>query len=289
MPASYSPLRYPGGKAVLYKFLAEIIEENELQDGVYVEPYAGGAGAALNLLFAEHVERIMINDADRYIYAFWNAVLNQTDRFLKLIDETPITVDEWKQQREIYRTQKRHSNIRVAFATFYLNRCNRSGILMRSGVIGGPDQTGEWKIDARFNKDELAHRIERIAMYRDRIELHGLDAMDFLRNHVTKNPDASRALVYLDPPYYAKGSQLYLNHYTPRDHNRLARYIRPKRRLKWIMTYDDVPEIHELYATFNRVHFNLNYSAHTARPGNELLVWPDHVELPRNYGSPAVA
>lgn len=254
-----------------------------------MEPYAGGAGAALNLLFGEHVERIMINDADRCIYTFWNAVLNQTSRFLKLLEDTPISVEQWKIQREIYRNQKKHSSIRVGFATFYLNRCNRSGILMNSGVIGGMDQSGKWKINARFNKDELAKRVERISMYKDRISIFGEDAIKFLKTHVATISCDERILVYLDPPYYVKGSQLYLNHYGHDDHDKLSNFIKKQKELKWIMTYDNVPEIHKLYQELGKVPFHLNYSAHSAREGNELLIHPSGVKLPAGNGSLRIA
>lgn len=149
MSKAHSPLRYPGGKSVLSDLLADAIALNGLQDGVYVEPYAGGAGAALALLFGEHVQSIVLNDADPCVYAFWDAVLNKKDDFIRRINETPVSIEEWQHQRDIYRNQQRHSRIKVAFASFYLNRCNRSGIMVNGGPIGGIGQSGKWKIDAR--------------------------------------------------------------------------------------------------------------------------------------------
>src|SRR4029079_1838113 len=174
MAVATSPLRYPGGKQVLSNVLAYIIRLNRLQEGTYVEPFAGGAGAALSLLYGEHVQRVMINDADPAIAAFWRAALVQSPGFLKLLKTTPLTVREWERQREIYFHPYRYSSLRVGFATFYLNRCNRSGIIASGGPIGGPKQKGEWRIDARFNREELRQRIQRVAQYRDRIELFNL-------------------------------------------------------------------------------------------------------------------
>lgn len=282
MSIAHSPLRYPGGKAVLSDFLSDVIEINNLQDGVYVEPYAGGAGAALTLLFGEHVQHIVLNDADPCIYAFWDAILNRKYDFVRRLMSTPVTVDEWKRQRDIYRNQHQHSRIKVAFASFYLNRCNRSGIIVNGGPIGGYKQTGKWKLDARFNRKELVRRIEKIHLYRDRIKIHNLDALDFLSDIAKKEDSVDKTIVYLDPPYYFKGSELYLNHYRPDDHAQLATFINRQLDYRWLMTYDNVPEIQTLYTDRNTVDFNLRYSAHTSKLGNELLIYSDSLVMPDN-------
>lgn len=280
MPVASSPLRYPGGKASLTGLLAGVMVANGLQDGTYVEPYAGGAGAALNLLFGEHVQYIVLNDADPSIYAFWDAVLNQKDEFVRRLREAPVNMDEWRRQRDIYRQHNSHSRLEVAFATFFLNRCNRSGILAGGGPIGGVSQAGKWRLDARFNKDALVERIEKIHLYRDRIEVHNLDAIDFLRSVVARRTDLDKTLVYLDPPYYVKGKDLYLNYYRPADHATLASFIQQQRGLRWIMTYDDVPQIRLLYAQCAAVTLGVDYSAHTRKRGHELLIRGANLVVP---------
>lgn len=280
MPIVHSPLRYPGGKGVLADFLADVIATNDLRDCTYVEPFAGGAGAALSLLFGEHVQRIVLNDADPCVFAFWEAILNRKDDFLHRLMVTPVNIDEWRTQRDIYRSQHRHSRIKVAFASFYLNRCNRSGIMVNGGPIGGVEQTGKWKLDARYNRDELVRRIEKIHLYRDRIEFHNLDALAFLRNVVGQVREIENALVYLDPPYFVKGRELYLNHYQPKDHERLASFIKRQKKYRWLMTYDNVPEIQNLYVGCNVVNFVLRYSAFTSKTGSELLIACDALEVP---------
>ncbi len=280
MPIANSPLRYPGGKAVLSGFLGDVLTVNGLQDGVYVEPYAGGAGAALNLLFGEHVQRIILNDADPCVYAFWNTILHRKDDLIRRLQETPVTIDEWKRQREIYRHQTGHSRIKVALASFYLNRCNRSGIMVNGGPIGGFEQTGKWKLDARYNKDELVRRIEKIHLYRDRIDVHNMDAIDFLKTVVGRSDELDDMLVYLDPPYYVKGSQLYLNHYGHEDHAQLADFITRQTGFRWLMTYDNVPEIRHLYQDCCCIPFHLSYSAHSRKKGSELLIYGTKLTAP---------
>jgi DNA adenine methylase len=276
---SFSPLRYPGGKQILARVLGHLIRLNGREGGVYIEPYAGGAGAALSLLYREYVRKAIINDADSRVYAFWHAVLNCTDELLKLIRDTPLSVEEWKRQRQIYLKPGRASRVRVGFAAFYLNRCNRSGIIGNAGLIGGLNQTGKWKIDARYNRADLARRVERVARYGDRIEVFNLDATELLRTELPRPSRAGRAFVYLDPPYYTKGSQLYLNHYTPADHTALADYL-SNATFTWVMSYDNVPEIRKLYAGYRQVSFNLGYSAREWKIGKELLIIPDHVRFP---------
>jgi DNA adenine methylase len=285
MSIANSPLRYPGGKAVLSDFLAEVLQVNGLSDGSYAEPYAGGAGAAINLLFAEHVQRIILNDADPCVFYFWDAILNQKDDFLERLDRTPVSIDEWKRQREIYRNLSQHSKIEVGFAGFYLNRCNRSGIMVNGGPIGGHDQKGKWKLDARYNKSELIRRIEKIHLYRDRIKVYNLDAIDFLGGIVRRRIDLDSTLVYLDPPYYVKGGRLYLNHYRHEDHAHLANFITRENGYRWLVTYDNVPEIHALYAGCNRTDFNLSYSAHTRKTGSELLIYSNTLSMPDDMSS----
>jgi DNA adenine methylase len=276
---SESPLRYPGGKQVLAGVLASLIKLNGLENGLYAEPYAGGAGAALSLLFSGHVKKLLLNDADPCIFSMWKSILLDTDSFLTLLERAPVTIKEWRKQKTIYSSPRDYSSLQVGFATFFLNRTNRSGIIKNAGPIGGYDQTGAWKVDARFNKTELARRIEKIGMYRNRISFTNLDAMAFLKQ--LKAPEST--FVYLDPPYFVKGRELYLNHYVAGDHEILARFMKVQPGLKWIMSYDAAEEIEELYSSFRQVRFTLSYSATTRKAGNELLILGRGLKFPPKW------
>lgn len=257
-----TPLRYPGGKGRLGAWLAELLKHNDLNGGLYVEPYAGGAGAAMYLLANDHVDRIAINDLDPVVHAFWWAALNETERLVSLILETPVTMDVWHQQREIITNPGEIDPISLGFATFFLNRTNRSGMI-NGGVIGGQKQTGKYLIDARFNKNDLTNRIIRIGALRDRIQLFNMDALALL-----EHPEldlGERSLIYLDPPYYEKGSQLYRNHYLPEDHQRIAETVM-RIETPWLVTYDNCNEIKQLYRQASGVEFSLHYSTHMLRP-----------------------
>lgn len=272
MSVSHSPLRYPGGKQILFPALRDLLEMNGFSGGVYAEPYAGGAGAALSLLYGEHVDSLLLNDADPAIFSFWKSILEQTEMFLRLISDVPLNIEEWRRQKDIYARPKEVSQLELGFAAFYLNRCNRSGIIANAGVIGGLDQTGKWKIDARFNRKQLSTRISRVAQYCDRIEMYNMDAIDFLNQKINLKRTRERCFVYLDPPYYLKGSQLYLSYYEPADHAVLCSYLLKNATFAWVLTYDDVDEIRNLYAGLHVIPFNLRYSASTSRTGNEVFI-----------------
>lgn len=269
---NFSPLRYPGGKAALTGLLDQIIKLKQLHGSVYVEPYAGGAGAALSLLFLEKVDRIVINDLDPAIFAFWKAATENSDWFAKKVANVPLTVDEWRRQRAIYQDKSRRGTKELGFALFYLNRTNRSGIV-ESWPIGGLDQTGKWKIEARFNRLGLAARIRTLGLYRNRIEVRNEDGISLAREFLGK----SEGLVYLDPPYFGKGKSLYLNHFDEADHEDLAALLNRHAKASWLLTYDNVEQIRMLYPRRSIYEFSLSYSAHSARVGSEILIPSDQI------------
>lgn len=277
MARSNSPLRYPGGKTCLYDLVAHILRLNRLERGHYAEPYAGGAGLALTLLLQGHVSDIHLNDIDRSIWAFWDATLNRTEDLIALIQSTPVTIDQWHHQRNVYLNPQDFDDLALGFSMFFLNRTNRSGIVKGAGVIGGLDQAGNYKIDCRFNRDELMRRVRRIAKYKSRIHLHHLDALDFMNLMDERLP--SRALFCIDPPYFNKGSSLYTNFYNPDDHAAVSQAVLGLAR-PWILTYDNTPEISHLYKARRQFSFDVNYSVQTKRVGTELLVASKGLKLP---------
>lgn len=280
MPVTLTPLRYPGGKTAIAPFLSAVMQVNEMRGVTYVEPYAGGAGAAISLLLNERVDRIRINDADRCVLAFWRAVLAHTQELIERIARVRVGISEWRRQKRVYLHPRDHSMLDVGFATFFLNRCNRSGILLKAGPIGGRKQTGKWKIGARFNKKALIAKVERIAAYTDRIDVSNLDALEFLALESNRE-DADRAFVYLDPPYYASGSDLYLNHYSHDDHQALAGYLSGDTGFRWIMSYDGAEPIRKMYAGMRVSRLNLRYSANEHKPASEVLICRHDLLMPR--------
>lgn len=254
-----------------------IIEKNDLFDCYYVEPYAGGAAIALDLLFSEYAQKIIINDLDYSIYSFWYSVLYYTEELCEMIRTIPITMDTWNRQKMIHNNVQDHSILEVGFSTFFLNRTNRSGII-EGGVIGGKEQKGKWKMNARYNKEDLIRRIQRISKYRNRIEIHNVDACELineLRNELPKD-----TLFYIDPPYYLKGKELYQHHYGHGDHIQVRDMLKRIKEQNWILTYDDTPQIHELYSGFRQTRYSLNYTAQRKRKGTEIMIFDDKIYVP---------
>ncbi|MHB8057052.1 MAG: DNA adenine methylase [Desulfuromonadaceae bacterium] len=274
----YSPLRYPGGKAPFAPFIAEIMEANRLVGGHYLEPYAGGAGVALELLFHGYVSHIHINDIDPAVYAFWVSVSQYTDELLDLLESTPITMEEWFRWRSVLRDENEVSMVEKGFATLFLNRTNRSGIL-KAGVIGGKAQIGEYKLDARFKKDVIAARIKKIAEHADRVSVYCEDSLQLLRRCADFLPQKS--LIYLDPPYYVKGKGLYRNYYEHDDHNGIAETLQNDNfQWPWVVSYDNVEEICSMYKLSKSLSYGLNYTAQRRYIGNEVMFFSQHLLIP---------
>lgn len=269
-----SPLRYPGGKSALYVPFRSLLRANGLTSGTYVEPYAGGGGAALALLVTGQVQRIVINDLDPAIYAFWHAAVRETAAFSRLIENAILDLREWSRQREIYLTAAKDDYLRLGFATFYLNRTNRSGAL-NGGVIGGQKQTGRYKIDARFNKATLLERVRLIGIHSNRISISNVDGLSVIRAFA----DDCQVFIYADPPYFDKSSSLYLNAFTEQNHVTLADTLNSLTTLKWLLTYDNVTKVHELYAERRREVISLNYSAHRVLKAHEVMIYSDALDL----------
>lgn len=270
-----SPLRYPGGKGKLAPFIKYIIIQNKLENGVYVEPYAGGAGVACSLLLSGIVRQIIINDADRSVWAFWKTLKLHSEELCDRIHNTVISIDEWKKQKAIQNSQDA-SIVDLGFSTFFLNRTNVSGVLT-GGVIGGYAQQGTSAIDARFNKVDLINRIRRLAALSAQMEVYNMDAVTFL-DTIRKNLNQN-SLIYLDPPYFVKGQALYRNYYTEEDHKIIATRIK-KIKTPWICSYDNAPEIRCQYKKIQRYIYDIGYSARRRCVGKEVIFFSRCLEIP---------
>jgi len=268
MPATLSPLRYPGGKTQFYQKLLGIFLDNGItNDYTYLEPFAGGAGLALKLLADGKVSRIVLNDKDPAIYSFWDDALNKTDSLIKKIEETPVTINEWKKQRRIY--SKGTPSFELGFATFFLNRTNRSGIIF-ADPIGGLNQKGFYKIDCRFNKKKLIEKVLFLRDHKNQIELDCLEACDFIE----KWKGTQKSFWFIDPPYYQKGKQLYRNYYGNEGHQELARSISQNLFYeKWVLTYDVCDEIRYIYRSYQFIEVPINYTVETKRKENEFMFY----------------
>ncbi|WP_375661006.1 DNA adenine methylase [Bartonella sp. CL71SXKL] len=278
-----SPLRYPGGKAALYGKVKEIFEKNALNGCSYREPFAGGCGLALKLLFNGDVKDIHINDIDLFIWSFWYCVLHKTEELIEKINTTTINLEEWYIQKEI--SPASADVLSAGFAALFLNRTNRSGIIKNAGPIGGKGQSGAYKIDCRFNKENIIERILRISEQKDRIHLTRLNAREFLLCYGTDE----NTFFYMDPPYFKKGKGLYTWFYKANDHHNLENVISQHVTAPWLITYDNVEEIKLLYRQYLSIEFSLQYSLQEKRQATELMIFSPKIKVPqfleKNIGS----
>lgn len=274
MASLYSPLRYPGGKNKTYHYVKHLCKKYDLT--TYIEPFAGGAAVALRLLINQDVKRIIINDYDRSIYAFWNTIINNSNELIDRIINTPINMDEWYKQKAIQLNKESIDNeVDLAFSTFFLNRTNRSGIL-KAGVIGGKAQKGNYKMDCRFNKKMLIKRIKLIASYSNQITVCNDDAKDFIRKEIKST---RKSLTFFDPPYYLKGPDLYTNFFDHEDHVELANEIKMQMKNRhWILTYDIAEQIEEIYIKHKPITYSLNYSIAAPTKGQEFMFFSKKTE-----------
>lgn len=269
MSIAYSPLRYPGGKNCIFEFVSSLIAENGLVGCKYIEPYAGGAGLALRLLFEEFAAKIVINDLDPLVYAFWSVCVNQPEQLVEWIEKTPISVSTWKRCKEIINRRNFEDHFGLATSFFFLNRTNVSGVL-NGGIIGGLRQTGNYKIDARFNKAELVRKIQKISRFSGRIEVTNLDGVDLIKKYTGHTKET---FIYLDPPYYEKGANLYLNAFKESDHEKLAKHVSTL-STPWLLSYDNHSFITNLYRPFEKRAYKLQHST-SNKIGNEVLIFSD--------------
>ncbi|MFS4084559.1 DNA adenine methylase [Aerococcus urinaeequi] len=271
MPVTKSPLRYPGGKTQLSKFVDNLFQINGLNKPIYCEPFSGGFGAGMELLFSGNVESVIINDFDLGIYSIWFAILNESDTLSELITKTPITIQEWEYQKEVYRLSMEANSysIELAFATLFLNRTNISGIIT-GGPIGGKSQESKYLIDCRFNKQSLIKKIKNINAYSKNIELYNLEANDLIKN-VLLEIDPDNLFIFFDPPYYKQGKNLYTNFFNHEDHIDLKNNIQMLDNFNWITTYDYDANIREIYSDYDSLEYKIRYSANRVRKEKEFL------------------
>jgi len=241
-----SPLRYPGGKRRLASYIAETLVLNNLQPGLFVEPFAGGASVSLRLLLGGFVKSIGLGESDPLLASFWKIVFDDPQWLVNQIMAIPITVETWDR----FRSMTPRSHRERALACLFLNRTSFSGILAPgAGPIGGRSQTSAYKIDCRFPVEEICRRVLSISRAAEQVrfvnEGDWKETMEESLRTIQKGEDLC---FYLDPPFYSQGRRLYSHYFEPEEHILLRDYL-ISMNTPWILSYDANDAILELYSS----------------------------------------
>lgn len=276
LPRDVTPLRYPGGKGVLKYFLANSVLNNNLKGGVIVEPFCGGSGATIPLLKSGIIEELWMNDASPLISSFWESLFFNTNELVKLIKETPVCMKTWNACKEVVDSPYKHDTLKLGFSSFFLNRTNRSGLLM-GGPIGGKNQSGPYLMQCRFNKEKLISRVLSVASLRDKVKIDNIDGVDFLKKTESM---VDSSLVFIDPPYVKQGYNIYRKYsFKKHDHVRLSEYIQ-RSKWKWIITYDDHQLVKDLYSGDAVQSMRIDYFSKKEKSNNEIIFAAQSCILP---------
>ena len=184
----------------------------------------------------------------------------------------PLNIDEWQRQQKICSEAREDLQFELGFSTFYLNRCNRSGVLFGAAPIGGYEQSGKWRMDARFYRETLVRRIRLISNMKQQIHITCLDALDFLGRTVYPANQRERNFTYLDPPYHLQGNRLYFNEYGDEDHASLAGKLKSAENLAWVASYNNVNFVRNLYVDYVTSTIPVRYSMQNKQLAEELII-----------------
>jgi len=264
-----SPLRYPGGKKRLAGYIAAAIRLNGLRPKLFVEPFAGGASVALQLLNDGLVEQIALGEKDSLLASFWNIVFKEHEWLIQALRDTEPTLANWDR----FKLEHAGDDRGRALACIFLNRTSFSGIIgPTGGPLGGRAQTSAYKLGCRYSVETLARRIKQAAALRDRVLFvnHG-DWRNTLRRTKARKFERGEVLYYFDPPFYYKADKLYRFHFDRAEHRRLHDALGELRQ-PWLLSYDAAPPIIEMYAEngIGPKRVELLYSAANSEKPSEM-------------------
>ena len=257
MRSSLIPLRYPGGKASLLNYIEKFITSNKISVQAILEPYAGSAAISIGLLSKGTISKAYINDSDQMIFAFWKTVMNNNKELIEMIDSLEVNLDAWFCYRKylVDKPLTKFNEKDVAMAFLFLNRTSYSGIV-KAGPLGGKRQQSRYKIDCRFNKENLKKKIKSIEALSPKVKVFNMDGIQFMKEIIRENEDV---LIYADPPYYNVGKLLYNQYFDDNKHIQLADYLKQIEEQPWLLSYNANKFIMNLYSDQKMVPIYLDY------------------------------
>lgn len=281
-----SPLRYPGGKARMTPFLTDLFVQQHgvlLDIEVWIEPFAGGAGAGLGLLDQGVITDLWLVERNPGLAAFWRTVAHDGERFAATVRSTTASMKTWHHSREVLAAREAGESVdddALALAAFVVNRCSRSGMVnSKVGPIGGKGQSGRWTVESRWSPGSLADRIEHIARSGSGILIHEVDAIDYI-SELTGSGVEDEVFLFVDPPYVREGNGLYQHGMSMDQHQDLADALRSC-PAPWLLTYDDEPVVKDvLYPEERIIEYDIAHTANKQRIDREWAVLSDRTCFP---------
>ena len=270
--------RYPGGKSKIKDILIEKINQayENNYNLEYREPFIGGGSVCINFLSQKNkqTDKIWINDKDVGIACLWTSVINNPNKLIYKILNFKPSIDYFYEFKNNLLSLSNFPDtedeiIDIGFKKIAIHQISYSGLGTKSGgPLGGKTQESNYKIDCRWSPNYIAKKINK---------LHKLFSEFKIRENMCTNYDFAQviiddspSIIYLDPPYYVKGEELYQCGFNYNDHKRLSNCL--KNKFKWVLSYDDCCDIINLYDWANIEKININYSINTARQKGELII-----------------
>lgn len=276
--------RYPGGKYKLRKEITKRLTTQVIHKGVeYREPFFGGGSIGLELLNKNpDITRVWLNDKDTSIACLWTAVIQYPAYLKRCVQRFTPSVkafhDFQRELPEIYDVPKESGKVvDVGFKKIAIHQISYSGLGTKSGgPLGGEDQKSPYKIDCRWSPDYICEQIDRAHHLFTKVQLHNECCTNLDFSGLLEDTSCD-ALLYLDPPYYEKGNELYECGFSLVDHERLMSALKETKH-PWVLSYDDCLQVRSLYKWANVDSLGVNYSIKAARNKPELLIFPNGVK-----------
>lgn len=239
-----SPLRYPGGKSKLIDYIYFKLNSNNTN--VFVEPFAGGASVGLSLLDAGVINNLILNDIDFGIYSLFFIIKNNPNRLINKINKyKPTHKDYFKAQETIKSNYKNCDEFKAAWSLLLVNRLAYSGIC-KANPLGGKNGSMN-DLLVRWNPKTLCNRIDKINKMSNKITVLNMDALELIEEMYWE-PSTT---IFIDPPYFKKGKDLYEHYYNKEDHIKLNVLLdnlyQGMPGADMILTYDNDEYIEWLY------------------------------------------
>lgn len=270
-------IRYPGGKKKIASDMARCVSAFFKRHDTYEfrEPFFGSGSIGLECIKSPFVRKVWFNDFDDALAGMWNAVIHEPDRLCSLIDGFTPSVDAYNEFKSFLKGYKASGDdyVEAGFKKMALHQMSYSGLGTKSGgPIGGKEQKSEYDVGCRWSPDNLKVQIRRIQTRLKQKEVRGshVSSLDF--EYLITDP--APCFIYLDPPYWDKGDELYEHPFTEADHRRLAKALK-KTGHPWVLSYDDVKPVRKLYKGCSFKEINFPYTINGVRNKGEILITPE--------------